>query len=121
MSILREAPLSEELFAVGILVSAHQFFNNLLVSRLFLALFHCSLLVQDGTLPPRAISFPGVAPSMVRRIGCWIGLALLVGACSGCGVLYTVVKSESKLDRLAVPMTKAEVDRPDRPAGSCAA
>jgi hypothetical protein len=47
-----------------------------------------------------------------------MGLALLVGACSGCGVLYTVVKSESKLDRLAVPMTKAEVieqvGRPDR-------
>ncbi|MCX5723257.1 MAG: PDZ domain-containing protein [Nitrospirae bacterium] len=55
---------------------------------------------------------------MVRRIGCWLGLALLVGVCSGCGVLYTVVKSESKLDRLAVPMTKAEVieqlGRPDR-------
>jgi hypothetical protein len=47
-----------------------------------------------------------------------MGLAFLVGACSGCGVLYTVVKSESKLDRLAVPMTKAEVvdqiGRPDR-------
>jgi hypothetical protein len=45
-------------------------------------------------------------------------MAFLVGACSGCGVLYTVVKSESKLDRLAVPMTKAEVidqiGRPDR-------
>jgi hypothetical protein len=45
-------------------------------------------------------------------------LALLASACSGCGVLYTVVKSESKLDRLAVPMTKAEVidqvGRPDR-------
>jgi hypothetical protein len=55
---------------------------------------------------------------MIKRIGCWMGLALLVGACSGCGVLYTVVKSESKLDRLAVPMTKAEVidqiGRPDR-------
>ena len=55
---------------------------------------------------------------MIRQIGCWIGLALLVGACSGCGVLYTVMKSESKLDRLAVPMTKAEViaqvGRPDR-------
>lgn len=55
---------------------------------------------------------------MVKRIGCWMGVALLVGACSGCGVLYTVVKSESKLDRLAVPMTKAEVieqiGRPDR-------
>jgi hypothetical protein len=46
---------------------------------------------------------------MVKQIGCWIGLVFLVGACSGCGVLYTVVKSESKLDRLAVPMTKAEV------------
>jgi hypothetical protein len=47
-----------------------------------------------------------------------MGMALLVGTCSGCGVLYTVVKSESKLDRLAVPMTKAEVieqiGRPDR-------
>ena len=55
---------------------------------------------------------------MVRRIGCWMGLAILVVACSGCGVLYTVVKSESKLDRLSVPMTKAEVidriGRPDR-------
>ena len=55
---------------------------------------------------------------MVRRMGFLMGLALLVGACSGCGVLYTVVKSESKLDRLAVPMTKAEVidqiGRPDR-------
>ena len=55
---------------------------------------------------------------MDKRIGCWMGMALLIGACSGCGVLYTVVKSESKLDRLAVPMTKAEVidriGRPDR-------
>lgn len=55
---------------------------------------------------------------MVKRIGCWMGLALLVGACFGCGVLYTVVKSESKLDKLAVPMTKSqvvdEIGRPDR-------
>jgi hypothetical protein len=55
---------------------------------------------------------------MVKRIGCWMGLALIVGACSGCGVLYTVVKSESKLDKLAVPMTKSqvvdEIGRPDR-------
>ena len=55
---------------------------------------------------------------MMRRIGCWLGLVLFAYACSGCGVLYTVVKSESKLDRLAVPMTKAEVinqvGRPDR-------
>ena len=55
---------------------------------------------------------------MLRRLGCLMVLVLLAGACSGCGVLYTVVKSESKLDRLAVPMTKAEVidqiGRPDR-------
>ena len=55
---------------------------------------------------------------MVGRIGCWIGLALLAGTLSACGVAYTIVKSESKLDRLAVPMTKAEVidqiGRPDR-------
>jgi hypothetical protein len=56
--------------------------------------------------------------TMLKRIGCLMGLVLLAGACFGCGVLYTVVKSESKLDRLAVPMTKAEVidhiGRPDR-------
>jgi hypothetical protein len=55
---------------------------------------------------------------MIRRIGYWMGVTILAGACSGCGVLYTVMKSESKLDRLAVPMTKAEViaqvGRPDR-------
>ncbi len=28
---------------------------------------------------------------------------------SGCGVGYTIVKSEAKLDRLAIPMTKAQV------------
>ena len=37
---------------------------------------------------------------------------------SGCGVGYTIFKSEAKLDRLAVPMTKAqvldEIGRPDR-------
>ena len=37
---------------------------------------------------------------------------------SGCGVGYTIIKSEAKLDRLAVPMTKAqvvdEIGRPDR-------
>ena len=44
-----------------------------------------------------------------------VGLACTLTAC---GVAYTIVKSESKLDRLAVPMTKAEVieqiGRPDR-------
>ena len=42
----------------------------------------------------------------------------LAGSLSACGVAYTIIKSESKLDRLAVPMTKAEVidqiGRPDR-------
>jgi hypothetical protein len=42
----------------------------------------------------------------------------LAGTISACGVAYTIVKSESKLDRLAVPMTKAEVveqiGQPDR-------
>ena len=37
---------------------------------------------------------------------------------SGCGVGYTLIKSEAKLDRLAVPMTKAQVldhiGHPDR-------
>jgi len=44
-----------------------------------------------------------------------IGLA---GVPSGCGVAYTIVKSEAKLDALAVPMTKLqvvdEIGRPDR-------
>src|SRR5438874_1044608 len=98
-------------------MSAHKVFNDLLVSRLFLATFHCSLFVQ--VLPSSSCGWaPWSCVDMVNRIGCWIGLALLVSACSGCGVLYTVVKSESKLDRLAVPMTKAEVidqiGRPDR-------
>ena len=42
----------------------------------------------------------------------------LASSLSACGVAYTIIKSESKLDRLAVPMTKAEVidqiGRPDR-------
>lgn len=37
---------------------------------------------------------------------------------AGCGVGYTIIKSEAKLDRLAVPMTKSQVldaiGRPDR-------
>jgi len=42
----------------------------------------------------------------------------LTSSLSACGVAYTIMKSESKLDRLAVPMTKAEVieqvGQPDR-------
>ena len=49
---------------------------------------------------------------------CTLVIIGLAGTLSACGVAYTIVKSESKLDRLAVPMTKAEVveqiGRPDR-------
>ncbi len=44
----------------------------------------------------------------IRRLCCVILLLLSLFA-SGCGVLYTVVKSEAKLDRLAIPMKKAQV------------
>lgn len=43
---------------------------------------------------------------------------LLSGLLAGCGVGYTILKSEAQLDRLAVPMTKAqvldEIGHPDR-------
>lgn len=43
---------------------------------------------------------------------------VLCALTAGCGVGYTVIKSEAKLDRLAVPMTKAQVveqiGHPDR-------
>lgn len=46
------------------------------------------------------------------------GLLLAAYLSAGCGVAYTVIKSEAKMDRLAVPMTKAqvveEIGRPDR-------
>ncbi len=46
-------------------------------------------------------------------------IALLIASTtSGCGVGYTIVKSESKLDRLSLPMTKSQVvdaiGQPDR-------
>lgn len=48
-----------------------------------------------------------------------LSMAILASALlSGCGLGYTIVKSEAKLDRLAVPMTKVqvlgEIGRPDR-------
>ena len=48
-----------------------------------------------------------------------VPITVLVAALlSGCGVGYTIIKSEAKLDRLAVPMTKAqvlgEIGLPDR-------
>src|SRR6476620_11602386 len=36
-------------------------------------------------------------------------LILIPALLSGCGVAYTIIKSESKFDKLTVPMTKAEV------------
>lgn len=43
---------------------------------------------------------------------------LILSVTTGCGVGYTIIKSEAKLDRLAVPMTRAQVvdaiGRPDR-------
>jgi hypothetical protein len=48
-----------------------------------------------------------------------VAVVIMVSALmSGCGVGYTLLKSEAKLDRLAVPMTKAQVldqiGHPDR-------
>ena len=52
------------------------------------------------------------------RLGIVFVAFSLAGSLSSCGVAYTIIKSESKLDRLAVPMTKAEVieqvGQPDR-------
>ena len=48
----------------------------------------------------------------------WLACLTIAVSLSGCGVLYTVVKSEAKLDRLTVPMSKGqvieEIGRPDR-------
>ena len=58
---------------------------------------------------------PSIQSSAFIRTLVIVGLA---GALSACGLAYTIVKSESKLDRLAVPMTQDEVveqiGRPDR-------
>ncbi|HWV45596.1 MAG TPA: hypothetical protein VN039_06190, partial [Nitrospira sp.] len=52
------------------------------------------------------------------REGILVVAAMVSALLSGCGVGYTIVKSEAKLDRLSVPMTKAqvlqEIGRPDR-------
>jgi hypothetical protein len=43
---------------------------------------------------------------------------IMAALSSGCGVGYTIIKSEAKMDRLTIPMTKAqvveEIGRPDR-------
>ena len=64
---------------------------------------------------PMQQAVPSIQCSAFIRTLVIVGLASTLSAC---GVAYTIVKSESKLDRLAVPMTKAEVieqiGRPDR-------
>jgi Curli production assembly/transport component CsgG/PDZ domain len=63
-----------------------------------------------GSVPPACIK--------AGRLTRLISLLLAAVLSSHCGVGYTIYKSESKLDRLAVPMTKAqvldEIGRPDR-------
>ena len=58
------------------------------------------------------------SPFPCSRLATVVIAFCLVGSLSACGVAYTIIKSESKLDRLTVPMTKAEVidqiGRPDR-------
>ncbi len=52
------------------------------------------------------------------RVPRLLGAACALLVVAGCGVGYTIIKSEAKLDRLSVPMTKAQVidaiGRPDR-------
>lgn len=63
-----------------------------------------------GSLPP--------APVIAARFTTLISLLVAAVISTQCGVAYTIVKSEAKLDRLVVPMTKAqvldEIGRPDR-------
>jgi len=55
--------------------------------------------------------------NLSRRL-CVPGVLIAAALSTGCGVGYTIVKSESKLDRLALPMTKTQVvdaiGQPDR-------
>lgn len=61
---------------------------------------------------------PTGSPARRRRFLAVVLTLCVAAACSGCGVAYTIVKSESKLDKLALPMTKSqvvdEIGRPDR-------
>ncbi|NGZ11768.1 MAG: PDZ domain-containing protein [Nitrospira sp. LK70] len=62
-------------------------------------------------------SFLSLCAVRLREVALVIA-AMAPALLSGCGVGYTIVKSEAKLDRLSVPMTKAqvlqEIGRPDR-------
>lgn len=62
----------------------------------------------DVTLHP--MSEPFDDSSLRRHPVFFIVAPLMISLLfAGCGVVYTIVKSESKLDKLSVPMTKAEV------------
>lgn len=54
----------------------------------------------------------------IRAAMSMVGWLILAVTTSGCGVRYTVWKSEAKLDRLSVPMNKLQVleriGHPDR-------
>ncbi len=58
------------------------------------------------------------AQALVSSLQISIVAAGFISVLSACGVGYTIVKSESKLDKLSVPMTKAqvveEIGKPDR-------
>ena len=60
----------------------------------------------------------GLSAWFSHRVVSCLALVLAALFSSHCGVGYIIYKSESKLDRLAVPMTKAqvldEIGRPDR-------
>lgn len=62
-------------------------------------------------------SFP-LCSVLLREVALIIAAMTPALVLSGCGVGYTIVKSEAKLDRLSVPMTKAqvlqEIGKPDR-------
>src|SRR5512135_1779540 len=61
---------------------------------------------------------PTAPPRKRSALSLMLILFGLTSVLSACGVAYTIVKSESKLDKLAIPMTKAqvvdEIGRPDR-------
>jgi hypothetical protein len=82
-----------------------------------LVLFRCSPRFQSGTLAVMPMQ-QAVSSSRFSTFTRTLAIVSLASILTACGVAYTIVKSESKLDRLAVPMTKAEVveqiGRPDR-------
>lgn len=82
-----------------------------------LVLFRCSPRFRSGTLAAMPMQ-QAVSSIRFSTFIHTLAIVSLAGVLTACGVAYTIVKSESKLDRLAVPMTKAEVveqiGQPDR-------